>query len=609
MEEYVGQIWHRWITRVAKKDYPEAVVSLRSMQKSIGILFRGMGGEAGLDLQSASSDQHTSKRSFLQKIAGTGSHHSHAWVDHSALRLPANIQYFPTLELNQSLYLWLAAIASSTPADASLDWLTRNIMATNSALKKMPGLQPRYIKLVEAHLKERPDIAMMKGVEADNERKIRDALLNRVSLEALVADHKPPAPVVLWLHPDPPVLKTRAAGDQDGESKGGKSKKLESKQKHKGERNDDPDGKSGLLAFRLESLFTRADYAGVDRNTDEDEDEDSQDALDDMETVSVSRNSKSAKHTVKFDLDLPSQEQDDIVLEEGILLPEWNHKQQQLQEDHCQVILMEAKDAVACSLPAHLKGQSRKIKQQFEALMPTRVWKNHQYDGSEMDINAWIQHSADKMRGHVQSDLPVYKQFTNQSRDLACLLLADLSLSTDTSVKDELRVIDVIKETLFLFSEAMSVSEDQFAIYGFSSRRRDHVRMNIIKDFKQRYSDAMRGRIAAITPGYYTRMGAAIRYATKILDKQPAEQKLLLILTDGKPNDLDLYEGRYGIEDTRHSVMQCREKGVRPFCVSIDQEGHEYLPYLFGSGGYIHLRKSQELPKKLPALYAMLTEN
>jgi nitric oxide reductase NorD protein len=94
-----------------------------------------------------------------------------------------------------------------------------------------------------------------------------------------------------------------------------------------------------------------------------------------------------------------------------------------------------------------------------------------------------------------------------------------------------------------------------------------------------------------------------------LLEKQPQSSRLLLLLSDGKPHDIDLYEGRYGIEDTRMSLIEARRVGVRPFCVTIDREGASYLPHLFGPAGYTVLRNPEELPARLPLLYAQLTGN
>ena len=133
------------------------------------------------------------------------------------------------------------------------------------------------------------------------------------------------------------------------------------------------------------------------------------------------------------------------------------------------------------------------------------------------------------------------------------------------------------------------------------------MRFNLIKNFAESYNEHVRGRINAIKPGYYTRIGAAIRQASRILASQQAAQKILLILTDGKPNDLDKYEGRYGIEDTRMAILEAKQMGLQPFCVTIDTEARDYLPYLFGSRSWVLVRDAAELPRKLPMLYARLT--
>ncbi|HJU50210.1 MAG TPA: VWA domain-containing protein, partial [Pseudogulbenkiania sp.] len=114
-------------------------------------------------------------------------------------------------------------------------------------------------------------------------------------------------------------------------------------------------------------------------------------------------------------------------------------------------------------------------------------------------------------------------------------------------------------------------------------------------------------RILALRPGYYTRMGAAIRQSARILAQQPAQRRLLLIVSDGKPNDMDHYEGRYGIEDTRQAILEARRDGVTPFCVTIDREAGDYLPHLFGSRGYVVVQRAETLPQVLTTLYAQLT--
>ena len=194
-----------------------------------------------------------------------------------------------------------------------------------------------------------------------------------------------------------------------------------------------------------------------------------------------------------------------------------------------------------------------------------------------------------------------------QQRDLSCLVLADLSLSTDAYVSNDAQAIDVIRDSLLVFGEALSKIRDSFAMYGFSSLRRNNVRFHHLKGFNEPYDGIARGRIAGIRPGYYTRMGAAIRHATTILERQRSSQRVLLLLTDGKPNDLDQYEGRWGIEDTRMALVEARRRGIRPFCVTIDCEANDYLPHMLGDREYVVIHKAQQLPARLPLLYAMMT--
>jgi nitric oxide reductase NorD protein len=240
-------------------------------------------------------------------------------------------------------------------------------------------------------------------------------------------------------------------------------------------------------------------------------------------------------------------------------------------------------------------------------LDPHNVWQRGQPDGPEIDIDAYLRFAADRAAGNGIAADGLYKELRSGDRDLACLLLADLSLSTDTWIDNFHRVIDVIRDSLFLFGESLAATGDRFGIYGFSSRRRDPVRVHTLKAFDEPYGGAVRGRIQAIRPGYYTRMGVALRHGTELLRVQPANRRLLLLLSDGKPNDIDKYEGRYGIEDTRHAVQAARRLGLQPFCVTVDEKGNDYLPHLFGADGYVVIRKPSELPRRLPLLYARLT--
>ncbi len=617
MEEFVGKIWHRFITNRANRSYPDAIVYLDEVRRTAGIFFRAMGGEGGLRVENATESEIYARRTIAQRIAGTGKTTQYAWRDEETLRLPDSIALFPERQDNRNLYLWLTALSAipAVPPAQDQDWISRNQYRTRKTLEIWPGLNHHYQKLLVAHLQQRPNPETLSAREAQQEKAIFIALVDPSQPVSLEYAKHPPQPVTLWLHPSPPAqeFNTGAASpdpdlpeDEEDEEN---HKKPQEKQKtrKKAEYTDMPDGKSGLMHFGFEALWSWGEYSKVDRSTDDDDDDNAMRTAEDMDNITLAKDSKTTASKIKLDLDLPAEKYDDIVLGKGIAIDEWDYRKQILQKDHCRLQVMSSRHAQPMELPARLRPQAHKVRRQFEALRPQRHWLSRQNEGSELDLESYITFLADRKHGQVNNDTPVYRDIRNLNRDLSCLLLADLSLSTDAYVNNHARVIDVIGDSLYLFSEALTATGDRFALHGFSSRNRNHIRFYNIKGFDDKYDNNIRGHINAIRPGYYTRMGAAIRYATKLLVKEASAQKLLLILTDGKPNDLDKYEGRYGIEDTRMAILEAEKLGLRPFCVTIDEQAEDYLPYLFGSRSYVLIHNAEELPRKLPLLYLRLT--
>lgn len=609
MEEYVGQLWHRLITRAARSDHPQAAVTLDSVRKPVSVMFRALGGDGGLRIQAAGATDSHARRGWLKRIAGIDAQVELAWRDDQSLCLPQQLAVFPDAQLNRELYLWLAALAAQR-ADDTLPWLAHNQALTLSALDHFPGLRPRYRRLVDALLALRPDTRRLPDDEAAQERAVQAALRDPGSVERLPPARRPPQPVPLWLHPFPPrtVRDTASREDGDDAMAGGDTVCSEDDRRRKARRVEAPKRDRGLLAVRMEALFGWAEHVNVDRGSEDNEDMDqARREADDLDELSVARERRRSASRIRFDLDLPAAAHDDLPLGPGIALPEWDYRRQALIPDHCRLQPLLAADAPPVELPARLKRTARRLRNQFQMLAPTRVWRNAQNDGSELDLDACLRFAAERRAGVRSTDPGLYRDLRVGDRDLACLLLADLSLSTDAWISNEQRVIDVIRDSLFLFAESLAATGDRFGLYGFSSRYREHVRFHHIKGFDERYDGRVRGRIAAARPGFYTRMGAAIRHASTLLAQQPANRRLLLILTDGKPNDLDHYEGRYGIEDTRHAIHEARRAGLQPFCVTIDQRAGDYLPHLFGTQSYIVIRKPSELPRRLPLLYMQLT--
>ena len=609
MEERVGEIWHNFITRMADKNYPDAEVELADIKKIIGIFFRALGGDGSLNVAQTDESEYTSERSFLKRIARSSEKYEFAWIDENSLRLPKVIDYFPTKALNKDLYLWLAALASISKQSDS--WIIDNQLRTQCALAAFPGLKNLYQRLLTAHLEQRPELDKISKDEQKTESIILQALNHSGSVVALPKSKYMPRPVTLWLHPNPPNALQK--GDQENlkdsdNQRTDKQKDATDIGKKQAKRVDSPDEVRGLITVRMENLFTWGEFANMDRSTDDDEDpENAKDVAKDLDELAIARNQRASKVQMKFDLDLPSEAMDDEILEEGILLPEWDWKKQELIQDKCQVVNMVSTEQQDTHLPDHLKATAKKLRNQFQAITPARTWHYAQSDGQEVDMEAYLKFKADLLAGQHDGKDNFYKELSSGARDLSCLLLADLSLSTDTWVNNDSRVIDVIQDSLYLFAESLNATGDRFGMYGFSSRKTNPIRIHTLKSFDEKYNGKIRSRIAEIKPGYYTRMGAGIRHAANLLKDQVATQQLLLILTDGKPNDLDMYEGRYGIEDTKQAILTARTMGLKVFCVTIDEKGNDYLPNLFGTNGYALVRKVTDLPKTLPMLYARLT--
>ncbi len=609
MEEYVGKIWHNVISKYSDHHFPEATILLQDLSTKLAIQFHVLGGHPSIQIMPTQRTLWSAKPSLLSRFANAGDKTELAWKDKESIRLPSEIAVFPSKELNRKLYLWLVVILSVTK-ESNKNWLFDSQQCVLKALKKYPGIDKIYRELVENHLQYRIEKAYVRKCFFEDELLIRKALNNPGSINSPISDPLMLPPVPLWLHPTlvPSKLKMKAKKSQkQDEVKQKGVKKLKEKHRRKGEVVDDPDGRSGLMAFRLESYFSWSEFINLDRTADDNDEDSAQQAADDMDVISLSESSDTVASRVKFDLDLPASDYDDKVILEGILLPEWDFNKQILVEDYCALKIMQPKGSMPCNIPEDLVGKVKNLKAQFENLKPEKHWLKNQYDGSELDLDNIIRFQTDVKRGNTSNPPGLFKSLQHNSRDLSCLLLADLSLSTDAWVSNDARVIDVIRGSLFLFSEALNACGDSYAMSGFSSVKRNNVRYYQIKEFNQNLDNTIRGHIQAIEPGYYTRMGAGIRQATNQLLEQQTSQKLLLILTDGKPNDLDRYEGRYGIEDTRKSIQEARQKGLQTFCITIDEDANQYLPYLFGKDNYILVRKAEELPKKLLKLYSQLT--
>jgi nitric oxide reductase NorD protein len=217
-----------------------------------------------------------------------------------------------------------------------------------------------------------------------------------------------------------------------------------------------------------------------------------------------------------------------------------------------------------------------------------------QHDGDDLDLNACIDGLVELRAGAVLSR-GLYSACRHARPDLAIALLVDVSGSTDSWIADQRRVIDVEREALLLVSTALEAMRESYCVLAFSGEGPQAVTIRAIKQFHESYGDEIALRIAGLEPERFTRVGAALRHTCSLLMQQPVRHRLLLLLSDGRPNDVDEYDGRYGLEDMRQAVVETRRCNVNVFCLTVDRQLPGYLRPVFGEAGYTVLQRPEDL--------------
>lgn len=285
----------------------------------------------------------------------------------------------------------------------------------------------------------------------------------------------------------------------------------------------------------------------------------------------------------------------------GVAYPEWDYRVGAYHPAHAvvrQVVAPAGDAAWAESTLTRHRQQVQLVRRRFERLRPQRMRLGRQPDGDDVDVEAYVSSHADLRAGRAPDDR-LYECVRPTRRSIAIGLLVDVSGSTDSWVADQRRIIDVEKEAVLLVCEALDALGDRYGVLAFSGQGPEAVSSYMVKDFGERYGLDVRRRIAGLEPDRYTRSGAAIRHATAALMRENARHRLLLVLSDGKPNDVDLYEGRYGVEDTRQAVAEARLEGLHPFCLTVDRSAPTYISRIFGQHSYAVLRRAVTLPQVL----------
>jgi nitric oxide reductase NorD protein len=259
-------------------------------------------------------------------------------------------------------------------------------------------------------------------------------------------------------------------------------------------------------------------------------------------------------------------------------------------------------------ITAKYKREIHRMKFLLDAMQPQGVQRIRKLeDGDEIDINAAIQSFIDIRLGN-QPDPRIMMRSVRKTRDFSILVLLDLSESTNETVQDqEYSVLDLTRQACVLLADAISKVGDPFAIHGFCSDGRHNVEYTRFKDFDQHWDEAPKAKLAGMTGQLSTRMGAAIRHAGHHLKLQRSAKKLLIVITDGEPADIDVRDPQYLRYDTKKAVEEVARDGVITYCMSLDPRADNYVSRIFGQKNYMVVDHVERLPEKLPLLYAGLT--
>ena len=220
--------------------------------------------------------------------------------------------------------------------------------------------------------------------------------------------------------------------------------------------------------------------------------------------------------------------------------------------------------------------------------------------GEDIDIDAVIASFADLVNGEEVSENLFVKQ-RKTDRNIAVMFMVDMSGSTSGWINE------MEREALVLLCESLEILGDRYAIYGFSGLTHRRCDLYKIKDFEEPYTATVKHRISSIEPQDYTRMGAAIRHLSKLLSRVEAKTKVLITLSDGRPDDQDGYRGAYGIEDTRRALIESKFLGIHPFCITIDEGAADYLQHMYGPVNFTIVDQVDKLPYKVSDIYRRIT--
>lgn len=290
---------------------------------------------------------------------------------------------------------------------------------------------------------------------------------------------------------------------------------------------------------------------------------------------------------------------------------EWDHKIEDYRPAWCTLTehrQTRIQEGFVAATFHEFGGIVTQIRRNFQLMRPEALRKmRYMEDGDDLDTDGLVEYVVDR-KARVSPTPRVYIKREKRDRDVTTAFLVDMSSSTDRKIDGRKAIIDIEKEALLLMCEALEAIRDEYAIYGFSGSGREDSQFYVVKELGERYDDRVKNRIGGIYARQKTRMGPAIRHATRRLAGADSNVKLMILLTDGKPYDSDTYQDNsYAQEDTKMALREARREKIHLFCVTVDREGADYLPHMYSDANFVVVDDIRTLPQKLPQLYRRLT--
>ncbi|MBF2054753.1 MAG: VWA domain-containing protein [Candidatus Sericytochromatia bacterium] len=367
------------------------------------------------------------------------------------------------------------------------------------------------------------------------------------------------------------------------------------------------------LQHYYEKVETLDEFKGTWRQADgSDELEAHAEALQELDLREVVRSDQPV-HSVLQSEFLPGasapESKDRVAAGYFVSYDEWDQRQQAYRKGYCRVYPQTIRQRDPAYLQQTLQAHRvtlLQLRQRFARVFNQLETVRRQLDGAELDLDALVDYHAERHAGHTP-DERLYLSRRKRRQQASVLVLMDLSLSTDGYTGGE-RVLDVEKQAVLLFGSLLADYGDRFRVDGFASRTRHHCDYITFKDFDTPWAQAA-PRIGAAEPMGYTRIGPALRHATALLKQEATAARWIILLSDGKPNDYDRYEGRHGLADVRQAIREARRDGVQVQALAIESRARHYLPLMLGGGAYRILPHPRQLPETLARFYTRLAHS